>query len=158
MTHVRLDPMTVSEFEDSLERSTAVYAAERVVAGDWPQAQSLALSRAEFAVLLPEGAASPRADLSVARDARTGERVGFLYLGLRGTPEAPTAYIYNIEVDEHLRGRGYGRATMLAAADRARQLGAKTLELHVFAHNTVAWALYTSLGFAMTGLSMSLAL
>jgi ribosomal protein S18 acetylase RimI-like enzyme len=47
---------------------------------------------------------------------------------------------------------------MLAAIEKARELGADTVGLHVFGHNAPAYALYRSLGFVETNISMSLEL
>ena len=47
---------------------------------------------------------------------------------------------------------------MLAGAALARELGAVKIELHVFAYNEPAIALYTSLGFATTDMVMSMPL
>jgi ribosomal protein S18 acetylase RimI-like enzyme len=47
---------------------------------------------------------------------------------------------------------------MLAGIEKARAMGAETVGLHVFGHNEPARALYRSLGFAETNVSMSLKL
>jgi hypothetical protein len=57
------------------------------------------------------------------------------------------AFLYDIELAPATRGRGLGRATMLAAEDAARELGADRIRLNVFGHNTAARRLYESLGY-----------
>ncbi len=47
---------------------------------------------------------------------------------------------------------------MLACLQRARELGAASVGLHVFGHNKIAWELYSSLGFIETNVMMSLPL
>ncbi len=49
------------------------------------------------------------------------------------------------------RGRGVGRALMLAAESWARAVGVSKLELHVFPHNEVALRLYERLGYLREG-------
>ena len=68
------------------------------------------------------------------------------------------AFVYDIAIHEDRRGQGYGRAAMLACAERARELGAHSVGLHVFGRNTVARGLYTSLGFQEPDVTMSLPL
>jgi len=84
------------------------------------------------------------------RDAASGEAVATLWLALRPRGGRTEGYIYDIEVREGFRGRGYGRATMLAGIEKARELGAEAVGLHVFGHNATARALYQSLGFRPT--------
>jgi GNAT superfamily N-acetyltransferase len=54
-------------------------------------------------------------------------------------------------VDRRARGQGVGRALLGAVVDRAPRAGFSRLALTVFAHNAVARALYTSLGFVEEG-------
>ncbi|MFJ8472427.1 GNAT family N-acetyltransferase [Kitasatospora sp. NPDC094011] len=155
---VRLDPMTEAEFQAYFDHIVAKYAASNVRSGNWTAEEAPAKSREKLDELLPEGLAAADTRLCLARDAVSGERVGIFWLHLRPHGTETAAFIHDIEVDAGLRGRGYGRAVMLAGADLARQLGAVRLGLHVFAHNETAIALYTSLGFATTDLVMSLPL
>ena len=81
-----------------------------------------------------------------------------LWINIRPKVGKTEAFIYDIVIDEDRRGRGYGRATMLACVARARELGAQSIGLHVFGDNAVARGLYTSLGFVETNVQMSLPL
>ncbi|MGW7369299.1 GNAT family N-acetyltransferase [Streptomyces sp. NPDC054841] len=65
-------------------------------------------------------------------------------------PGEQGAYVYDVEVAEEHRGRGYGRALMLHAERIARAAGASLLALQVFAGNTAATGLYESLGYRTT--------
>lgn len=161
MTHtpVRLDPMSDAEYAVFLPMAVVRYAASNVSAGNWAAEEAEKRSEAVHGQLLPGGLATRGAHLYVVRDAATEQEVGMLWIALRDKgAKATEAYVYSIEVYEGSRGRGYGRATMLAGADRARKLGASTYGLHVFAHNAVARRLYDSLGFQATGIMMSLEL
>ena len=64
---------------------------------------------------------------------------------------ANEAEILTLAVKPSARGRGLGRALMLAAATRAATLGAESLFLEVGADNPAALALYNGLGFARVG-------
>ena len=54
-----------------------------------------------------------------------GRRVGTIFLGIRDGG----AWLYDITIDEPERGRGYGRAAMIALEDEARALGHDTMAL-----------------------------
>lgn len=150
--------MTEAEFQAYLEHMQAKFAASNVTSGNWTAEEAAANSAQSLARLLPDGLATKDTRLCVARDAASGERVGIFWLHLRPHGKQAAAFIYDIEIDAELRGRGYGRATMLAGIDLARALGAVKIGLHVFAYNETAIALYTSLGFSTTDLVMSLPL
>jgi len=88
-----------------------------------------------------------------------GIEVGYLWLGLRGQSEpveAPVdAYVHDVAVLPHLRGRGYGTDLMRAAEDLARGLGAGVVRLNVFGHNAPARRLYDRLGYTALATRMT---
>jgi ribosomal protein S18 acetylase RimI-like enzyme len=155
---VTLDPMTETEYGAFVETAVPEFAQQKVASGEWTEEEALELSREDHERLLPDGLKSPNQHLFTVRDAASGEAVATLWLALRTKADRIEGYIYDINVREALRGRGYGRATMLAAIEEARELGAETVGLHVFGHNAPARALYQSLGFVETNVSMSLEL
>lgn len=155
---VRLDPMTEAEFQAYFQHILVKYAASNVTSGNWTAEEAAAKSAKDVGRLLPDGLATTDTHLCLARDAASGERVGIFWLNLRPHGTETAAFIYDIEIDAELRGRGYGRAVMHVGADLARELGAVRIGLHVFGHNETAIALYTSLGFATTDLVMSMPL
>jgi len=63
------------------------------------------------------------------------------------------AYVLDIGVEPAVRGRGLGRATMLAAERAARDLDATVARLTVLAHNTRARRLYDSLDYSVAGVT-----
>jgi len=83
-------------------------------------------------------------------DAGTGAPVGSLWINVRDRGIGRAALVYDIEMDETQRGKGYGRATMLAGEGAAKELGATTMGLNVFGFNTTAINLYTSLGYEVS--------
>jgi ribosomal protein S18 acetylase RimI-like enzyme len=84
-----------------------------------------------------------------------GEPVGHLWLVERSDAYEPTLVVYDIDVDEPYRGRGYGKAAMLFAEEEARRRGLTRIALHVGARNEVARNLYRSLGFEENEVAMS---
>jgi GNAT superfamily N-acetyltransferase len=60
------------------------------------------------------------------------------------------AFVYDVEVFEDERRKGYGAGLMNAAAVWSRDHGHRAIGLNVFAHNTGARALYDRLGYRIT--------
>ncbi len=75
---------------------------------------------------------------------RAGERVGFAVLRL-ASPDL--AELTAIAVLESARGRGVGRALLLAVEDRARQEGAAGILLHTADANVAALELFLKRGY-----------
>jgi ribosomal protein S18 acetylase RimI-like enzyme len=148
MPEIRLQPMTDAEFAAYCEAAVPAYAAEMRRSDGVPEERSMEQARASWSRLLPKGLATPGHTLQWVHDATTGDRVGHLWLFL--DPEAPRAYVYDIEIRPEFRRRGYAEATLAAAEQLGRAGRAERLELHVFGHNRGAIALYEKLGFATT--------
>jgi ribosomal protein S18 acetylase RimI-like enzyme len=145
--------MTAAEYAVWIEATTVMYAEDRATATGMSRDVSLENARAQIATLLPDGHATAGMYLLVILD-DSGTDVGILWLGPHLDRPSDTLYIWDITIDEGFRGRGFGRATMLAAEDVARQAGAIALSLNVFGPNTAARRLYESLGYEVTSLQM----
>jgi ribosomal protein S18 acetylase RimI-like enzyme len=149
---VTLRPMTAAEYEVWIEATTVLYAEERAAATGLPRDVSLEKARAQVATLLPDGHATTGMYLLLIVD-DTGSEVGILWLGPH--PDRPdTLYVWDISIDEPFRGRGFGRAAMLAAEDLARDARVDAIGLNVFGPNTAARRLYVSLGYDVTSQQM----
>ena len=84
-----------------------------------------------------------------------GERVDSLLAGERRDPVGrPTLFVYDIRIDEGQRGRGYGRAAMIAAEAEAARRGIDRMALNVFGGNKRARSLYHSLGYTERAVTM----
>jgi ribosomal protein S18 acetylase RimI-like enzyme len=150
---VVLRPMTAAEYDGWRDAAIRSYAEDKVRVGAWPADGAVERSRVAFATLLPEGLATPGHDL---RSIVTGDGavVGTLWFGPADTLGPEVAFIWDIEVDAAHRGRGYGRAALLALEPLARSLGYTSVALHVFGDNEVARNLYRSAGYVETDVSM----
>ena len=116
------------------------------VAASGQSAQNAARNAADtYAQLLPDGCATPGHHFWYAYDG--DRRVGFLWVKVTHD----TAFVYNVAVEPDVRRQGNGRAIMLAAERWCHDNALTRIGLHVFAHNTGAWALYEQLGFNETG-------
>jgi ribosomal protein S18 acetylase RimI-like enzyme len=150
---VVLRPMAPDELRSFLEHGRVGYVEQMVEYGGRTREAAQAKADADYASLFPDGVPSPGHHLFAAE--LDGERVGHLWLA----PQQPgwadgTAFVYDVEVAPTFRGKGYGRAIMLAAEEHARRIGASVLALNVFGGNTAAIALYTSLGYQVSSQQM----
>jgi ribosomal protein S18 acetylase RimI-like enzyme len=154
--------LTFRPFEDQaragwLRSQRAAYIDERVRAGDTP-AEAAANADNVLGQLWPGGRPAPGqlagellADhLGNPADPRP---VGHLWVGPIGT-EPTRWWVWDILIDEAHRSRGLGRQAMVLAEGLARDAGATSLGLNVFAGNSVARSLYESLGYEETALQM----
>jgi ribosomal protein S18 acetylase RimI-like enzyme len=91
-------------------------------------------------------ATSPAVVLLVARTPE-GEIVGSLTLAVFRIPTGVRSWIEDVVVDSEVRGRGVGAMLVNAALERARQMGAKTVDLTSRPSRTDANRLYINLGF-----------
>lgn len=153
---VTLLPMTAEHYAEYLERSIADYARDKVKAGNWSQEESLERSRREFHILLPDGLSTPNHFLFTIVTQADGKAVGEAWIAFR--PEKKNVYIYDFRLHDNNRGKGLGRAALRLLDQKALELGAKDISLHVFGNNTVAWALYENSGYLATNVNMTKAL
>ena len=82
-----------------------------------------------------------------------GDTVGLVWVAL-DRPRPGEAWIYDIEVNPEHRGKGYGRALLVAAEQEAAKHGSKAIGLNVFGANAVARTLYESSGYQITSMNM----
>ncbi|HHY88678.1 MAG TPA: GNAT family N-acetyltransferase [Chloroflexi bacterium] len=86
----------------------------------------------------------------VARDPDHGGRIiGSLTLAVFRIPTGVRAWIEDVVVDNTYRGRGIGEALTRAALERARQEGARTVDLTSRPTREAANRLYQRVGFKL---------
>lgn len=148
---VALRTMNAHEYAAWSAAQLVSYATEIAESGLLDPDAARARAEQQHAELLPEGLETPR--MHLLRVVYEGEPVGVLWVGPAPRDET-TAWIYDIEIDPAHRGRGFGRAAMIAAEQVARDAGWSGIGLNVFGPNVRARALYDSLGYAVTATSM----
>ncbi len=94
---------------------------------------------------IDEMVTAPATDVFVAR--LDGSVVGVLTLVVFRIPTGVRAWIEDVITDTAARGRGVGEALNRAAIERARQLGARTVDLTSRPSREAANRLYQRLGF-----------
>ena len=149
---VELGDAPYHEYRKDLVRD---YAVDKVRAGAWSQAEAESRAARDVDGLLPEGPATQGHFLYSVRDDSTGTEVGTVWFALRNSGVGRSVWIYDIIINEDFRRRGYASRTLELVEDRAKELGAKSVELHVFGHNHGALSLYEKMGYNETSITMA---
>ncbi len=148
----KLVPMTQAEYEAFFARLIPEYAADNVKAGYWDESEALEKSRKQTESLLPQGLQTKDHYLYTLYDG--DEAVGLIWLRAEMDRPKKSGFIFDVEIDQKFRGKGYGKQAMLLIEDKARELGLQSIGLHVFASNKVARNLYESIGYETSSLNM----
>jgi RimJ/RimL family protein N-acetyltransferase len=112
-------------------------------------------SASELDGLLPDCPAIPDHYHYSVEDQFIPVEIGILWISPRHSSVGRSVWIYDSIVHEKFRRRGYASRILHLAEDRARELGAVKIELHVFGHNHVARALYEKTGYRPTDIVLS---
>lgn len=149
-------PMTEQEYTAWAATSVDTYTQEWVERGV-PEEQARRKSETDHATNLPDGLATPGMYFHVL--VHDGAVLGYVWVARRDVPDGDDlGYVFDVEVREEYRGRGYGRALMHLAEEITLDAGLGLLGLHVFADNTPALRLYESLGYEVTQYNLAKAL
>jgi ribosomal protein S18 acetylase RimI-like enzyme len=88
-------------------------------------------------------------ELFTAREQRSNRIVGVLALVVFSTPTGTHSWIEDVVVDENYRGQGIGSMIIRAAIERARERGAKAVDLTSRPVREAANRLYLRMGFVL---------
>lgn len=151
---VQLKPLSEEQLQTYLEGAIRSYAEEHIKGGRWTTENALENSRKEFEALLPQGTQTPNQYLYSIYDEENGEHVGILWFARQQREGVWTAFVYEIEVFEPYRRRGYGSRAFVLMEEKVRELDLSTIGLHVFGHNHGAVKMYEKLGYVATNIMM----
>jgi ribosomal protein S18 acetylase RimI-like enzyme len=153
----QLRPMADDEYEHYLDVLRNAYVEDMVASGFMNTRDAEVKVEADIKAHLPEGLRTPAAYLYAVEEER--ELVGYAWMSSqRDQAGTPLAFVFDIWVRPEARGRGLGRAAMLALEAEARSLGLDRIRLNVFGHNKIARNLYRSLGYEELSVLMGKAL
>jgi ribosomal protein S18 acetylase RimI-like enzyme len=155
VTEVVLVPIAESDFAVFMESTLPAYSSARAKADHVSRTTAEEAARRQQLEILPAGFSTP-GHFFFRICIREGTPVGRLWLWLDTAESA--AYVYDIEVDEPHRRRGYASAALDVAEDLASKAGCRRIGLNVFEPNSSAQALYRKLGYSVGSLYMSKAL
>ena len=151
---VRFRPLREDEYDAFYAEAVEEYARDLEENGGFTREHARIKSVRDHESVLTQGLATPDLFLHVVEDDE-GRRVGIVWWAIQTSQVGMRrAYLYAIEIDEAERGRGLGRAAMLALEDEVREHGLARVELNVFGGNEVARGLYRSLGYAESAVYM----
>jgi ribosomal protein S18 acetylase RimI-like enzyme len=142
---VRLRELTDDELPEFLAVAHRFYVNDLVTHAAMTEERAQEKSRRDHASLVPGGKRQPGHHLCWIEDEASGEQIGRMWYRVR---DDGVVFLYQIDLEPSARGRGLGRESMRLLEEKARALGARTVELNVFGGNDVARGLYRSLGYA----------
>ncbi len=146
---VRLEGMSADEFQQYQSFAIKNFADEQIKSGNWEPHEAIRNAKKEYEKLLPEGQNTENHNLFMIRD---GDReVGVLWIATRTDEKG---FIYDINIWEENQGKGYGKKAMQEIEIFAKEIGMKSIGLHVFGPNKVARDLYEKLGYRETSIKM----
>ena len=152
---MRLETMTEAQFSAYAEYTCENYARTSPHYRDIPLERSLPEVKRDFMKRLHAGPATPGFFLLAVllREEGNEKQIGFFDIG-RNSADPKKAYIWNVELDASVRGRGFGKRALALAEDYLRARDITRVGLNVFADNSVARKLYDSAGFKVTQMNM----
>jgi GNAT superfamily N-acetyltransferase len=153
--HVGFVELEEGQFREYRKNLVLHYAADKVRAGAWSQAEAEGRAARDVDGLLPEGPATQGHFLYSVREDSSDAEVGIVWFAPRDSGVGRSVWIYDIIIYENFRRKGYASRTLELVEERARDLGAKSVELHVFGHNRGARVLYEELGYKITSITMA---
>lgn len=143
---MRLRDVPAARLPDFVHGRLVDFAVAMVESGEWTreEAWDRVVERSEILFAPPPG--------HRFREAVDGGRVvGWTWTGPAPDATPGRAWLYQITVDEPLRGRGHGRAILRALERALAREGWRECWLNVFRFNGAAIALYRSGGWAVVG-------
>lgn len=138
-------------YRDALVRD---YAKDKVWAGAWSSEEAPRRAAADVDGLLKDGTDTEGHYLYLLQDPSKAEEVGVVWIAVLDSSVGRSIWIYDIQIHEPFRRKGHATRALRAVEERATELGADKVELHVFGHNPAARALYEKVGYETTSVVM----
>jgi GNAT superfamily N-acetyltransferase len=152
---IHLVPMNQEQYEALMALSERDQIEGHVREGRWRAEEAEANMARLKAQFLPQGLETPNHFFWAIEDADLGAEVGGLWVALAEEDGQRQFWVFEIQVCEPHRRRGYGTQAFLAMEEKAREMGVSSIALHVFADNRPARAMYHKLGYTGTDTQMA---
>ncbi len=150
-----LVPMSAETYTVYLQYIIKAYAEDNVASGRWPAEGALERSHLDFEKSLPQGLSTPDNYLFEIKQNSTGPTVGVLWFAVIENQGSRSAFVYDLEIKEAFRRQGHAQKAFEALEALVLSMGLNNIGLHVFGHNLEAQALYSKLGYKITGINMA---
>lgn len=156
-THMSLSlrKMTPYEFDAYLSKAIPKYASQKEIGEDLSPESAAKIAEESYKTLLPDGLATKDQHLFSIMESTSGQAIGILWYAYKKSGNKEKAFIYDIEINEGFRGKGYGLESMKLLEAEVSNRGLSSIGLHVFGHNATAIGLYKKLGYQTTNMVMS---
>ena len=148
---VALVEMKQEELDEYLEQAIQGLADELMQANAWSAEQSLTAAVQSFDTALP-GRVVGSANQFLRTIIADGQKVGVLWYGLRGEREA---FVWDLVIYPTWRNQGFAKSAMLAMEHELQTMQVTRITLNVFAHNSVATLLYSTMGYRALAIRMA---
>jgi len=149
----RLTLATDAEYAKFAALQVKEYARQLVRAGEVAAENGAATASERLQDLLADRLRSVGHTFFVATPAHENVRIGWIWLSpapeFIGSGRDHTRWLSQLTVEELHRGRGWGRAILVATEDHCVSIGVEWIWLRVFNWNQVARRLYTSHGYEL---------
>lgn len=141
--NVKFREMNDEEYKIFVENSIQDYSNGLIKSGTCAEEEGFERAKNDFKNLLPDGKQT-KDNFLYRIENKTQEDVGILWYIKQSESRA---FIADILIFEEFQSKGYGRQTLLLLEKEAKQKGISMIALHVFKFNTIAFSLYSSLGY-----------
>lgn len=145
---ITLNKMNQTDFNLYIQKAIPEYAKDLAKASFISEESALSMSKSQFESMLNNGLETENNFLYTLKN--NDEFIGTLWLILRSVGDTKSLFIGDIYINEDYQGKGFGKIIMSLIENKARELGAPYITLHVFGHNSRAVKFYESIGFFHT--------
>lgn len=153
---MRFAPLTAEQIDFYLPHSRRGYVDDLVRAGALDSDRARRKAAADYTSLDDEGTLYVAGFAEVDGVEEWVGVIGWVLKGFDVDHDEPTLYIYDLEVFERFRRRGFGEALLAHASAEAERAGAEAVRLTVWEGNDGAKALYRKVGFVEENARMRL--
>lgn len=144
--------MSDEEFQQFRLRSLNEYAESIHQNYGGTKEEALENATSQFNELLKDGLQTENQWIYHIVDDETENKVGIVWYAYRA--EHQQVFLYEIWMDPKYRGNGHGTQAIQLLHQKAKELGANNVGLHVFGFNKGAIALYKRLGYEENSIVM----
>jgi ribosomal protein S18 acetylase RimI-like enzyme len=145
--------MSAEELAAFLPRGEEGYFRQLVDFAGMSEEEARTKAARDYASVFPDGRVRDEHFVLVVED-DAGGAVGHVFYAVRPRG-GRNAWLYDLEIDDACRGRGYGREAMHLFEQDAAARGLASVGLNVFGANEPARSLYRSLGYREFAVEMT---